>query len=113
VLLGLGDDGHTASLFPGTAALRENNSPVVAVYVPRLKTWRITMTLPVLNAARAVIFLVTGSSKRAMVRKVLDAPGPDETIPATLIRPRDGKLLWMLDDDAAGRRTYSRPGNDL
>jgi 6-phosphogluconolactonase len=101
VLLGLGTDGHTASLFPGTPVLAEREQNVSPVYVPSLGVWRVTVTLPVINGAREVIFLVSGSGKRLIVRKVLDSPGPVQDVPATLVEPADSPPHWMLDADAA------------
>ncbi|MFQ5709994.1 MAG: 6-phosphogluconolactonase, partial [bacterium] len=101
VLLGLGGDGHTASLFPTSRALEEQNRWVKAVFVPKFNTWRVTLTFPVLNNAREVIFLVAGSEKAKIVQRVLDCAQPTMEMPATLIRPHKGKLLWMLDAEAA------------
>jgi 6-phosphogluconolactonase len=99
VLLGLGEDGHTASLFPGTSVLLEKKRLVTEVFVDALKTSRITMTLPVLNNARHVLFLVTGRNKAAVLQQVLE----DETprYPAQMINPRSGSLVWFADRDAA------------
>jgi 6-phosphogluconolactonase len=101
VLLGLGPDGHTASLFPGTAALAETDRPVVANHVPKLGEWRITLTLPVLNAARRAVFLVVGEEKRDVVAAVLRAEGGHPKLPASLVRPTDGSLIWIVDEAAA------------
>jgi 6-phosphogluconolactonase len=100
VLLGLGDDGHTASLFPGTGVLGERAKTVCAVYVPRLSAWRVTVTLPVINGAREVLFLVAGSKKKDIVRRVLESPGSVAEIPATLVNPVDSSPHWMLDGEA-------------
>jgi 6-phosphogluconolactonase len=99
VYLGLGADGHTASLFPGTAALDETERLAVEVYVERLESWRVTLTLPVLNAARKVVFLVSGRAKAEIVREVI--AGPDGGYPASLVRPTGGSVLWLLDRAAA------------
>jgi 6-phosphogluconolactonase len=101
ILLGLGDDGHTASLFPGTDVIREGEKTVREVYVFALSEWRVTLTLPVINGAREVLFVVSGGRKNEIVRRVLEAPGPDPEIPATLVDPTDGPPHWMLDGDAA------------
>ena len=101
ILLGMGPDGHTASLFPGTAALQERSRLVVANWVEKLKTNRLTFTLPVLNAARCVIFLVSGIDKAAVLKTVLEDDVPGEQYPAKLVRPSAGKLIWMLDRAAA------------
>lgn len=101
VLLGMGPDGHTASLFPGTAALHEKSRLVVANWVEKLKTHRITLTLPVLNAARCVAFLVSGTDKATALHEVLEGNSPAEQHPAKLVRPSNGKLIWLLDRAAA------------
>jgi 6-phosphogluconolactonase len=101
VLLGLGPDGHTASLFPGTAGLEETRRPVVANHVPKLGEWRITLTLPVLNAARRAVFLVVGEEKRDVVAAVLRAQQGSPSLPASLVRPKEGSLIWIVDEAAA------------
>ena len=101
ILLGMGPDGHTASLFPGTAALQEKSRLVLANWVEKMKTYRITLTLPVLNAARCVIFLVSGTDKAAALHAVLEEDVPGEQYPAKLVRPRQGKLIWLVDRAAA------------
>ncbi len=100
MLLGLGEDGHTASLFPGTDAVGECEKHVVAVFVPKLDAWRVTLTLPVLNAARNILFLVSGKSKSEMVQRVMSNKQPDKEIPATMVNPQNGETHWMLDSDA-------------
>lgn len=101
VLLGLGGDGHTASLFPRTRVFDIEDEPVAAVFVPNLNAWRVTLTLPVLNAAREVMFLVAGKSKAEIVQQVLRSRVATKELPATLVQPRSGKLEWMLDAAAA------------
>lgn len=101
ILLGLGPDGHTASLFPGTSALQEKSRLVVANWVEKFKTNRITFTLPVLNAARCVVFLVSGTDKAPALKAVLEDDAPGEQYPAKLVRPSNGKLIWMVDRAAA------------
>ncbi|HEV2730412.1 MAG TPA: 6-phosphogluconolactonase [Terriglobales bacterium] len=101
ILLGLGPDGHTASLFPGTAALGETKRLVVANWVERLKTHRITFTYPVLNHAACVMFLVSGGDKAEMVRTVLE--DRNANLPSQKVQPVNGKLLWLLDRAAAGK----------
>ena len=101
ILLGMGPDGHTASLFPETPALREKSRLVVANWVEKLKASRITFTLPVLNAARRVMFLVSGTDKAAALRAVLEGDAPGEQYPAKLVRPTDGKVIWFVDRAAA------------
>jgi 6-phosphogluconolactonase len=100
VLLGLGPDGHTASLFPGTAALNEKISLVVANWVEKFQTYRITLTLPVLNRAACVMFLVSGADKADIVREVLK--NKDANLPSQKVHPADGRLLWLLDRAAGG-----------
>jgi 6-phosphogluconolactonase len=100
ILLGLGADGHTASLFPWTAALEVHDRWVVANPVPRLGTTRITLTLPVINAARAVIFLVAGEDKAEALREILEGDADPHAYPAKLIQP-PGEPEWMLDQSAA------------
>ena len=115
ILLGLGPDGHTASLFPETAALEEKTCWVVANWVEKLRTHRITLTLPVLNAARIAAFLVSGTDKAAILHQILedkdndkDEDGnkdkdkdADEKYPARLVRPKSGKVIWFVDRAAA------------
>ena len=103
ILLGMGPDGHTASLFPGTAALQEKRRLVVANWVEKLNTHRITLTLPVLNAARCVAFLVSGTDKATVLRTVLEEDAPPEQYPSKLVRPSDGQLIWLLDRAAASQ----------
>ena len=101
VLLGIGADGHTASLFPGTDALKEKRQLVVANRVDKLQTHRITMTVPVLSNAAQVIFLVSGQEKAEVLREILEGDYRPDLLPAQLIRPVDGKLLWLVDEAAA------------
>jgi 6-phosphogluconolactonase len=105
ILLGLGPDGHTASLFPGTPALQEKSRLVVANWVEKLKTSRLTLTLPVLNAARCVVFLVSGTDKAPALRAVLEGDAPGEQYPAKLVKPSSGDLIWMVDRAAASELT--------
>ncbi len=108
VMLGLGEDGHTASLFPGTDALHEMREQVRAVPAPGTAEWRVTLTLPVINNAREVLFLVTGANKAAIVGRVLNATQPSDELPASFVRPEDGNLLWFMDRDAAAGRKEDR-----
>lgn len=101
ILLGMGPDGHTASLFPGTAGLQEKSRLVIANWVEKLKTHRLSFTLPVLNAARRVAFLVSGTDKAQMVQTVLEKDAPGDQYPAKLVQPTDGKVIWFLDRAAA------------
>ena len=102
ILLGMGPDGHTASLFPGTTAVDEKIGLVVAPWVEQFKTHRITLTPPVLNNAACVIFLVTGDDKAETLRAVLCDEFHPDRLPAQLVRPTAGRLLWLVDR-AAGR----------
>ena len=101
VLLGMGGDGHTASLFPGTPALRETSRWVVANRLSASSPTRLTLTFPVLNAGANVMFLVSGASKATRVKEVLE--GSDGALPAQAIRPSHGQLTFMLDADAASQ----------
>ena len=101
ILLGMGPDGHTASLFPGTAGLKEKSRLVIANWVEKLKTYRLSFTLPVINAARSVAFLVSGTDKAPVLKAVLEGNDPGEQYPAKLVHPKDGKLIWFLDRAAA------------
>lgn len=103
VLLGMGNDGHTASLFPFTAALHEQMKWVVPNEVPQLNTRRYTLTAPVLNAARCVLFLITGVGKAKVLQEVLNGPHEPERLPSQLIAPSGGELLWYVDKAAASR----------
>jgi 6-phosphogluconolactonase len=103
LLLGLGADGHVASLFPGTAALGERERLAVANRVPRLDSWRITLTLPVLNAAAEVLFLVSGEQKSWAVAEAFEPAADAEDIPARLVQPASGQLRWIVDRAAATR----------
>lgn len=98
-LLGMGPDGHSASLFPGTRGLEEKQHFVIGNWVPQHDTWRITLTYPVINSSRVVMFLITGEQKAEMVRKALKDPAAH--LPCQGIQPEDGELLWYLDKQAA------------
>jgi 6-phosphogluconolactonase len=101
IFLGLGPEGHTASLFPGTKALHETKRLVVSTWVGKFFTDRITLTPPVLNNAAGVIFLVSGEDKALALKAVLEGPDEPEQLPAQLIRPTHGRLLWLVDRAAA------------
>jgi 6-phosphogluconolactonase len=103
ILLGLGDNSHTASLFPFTHVLQEQKSLVKETYVDEVKMYRITFTAPLINAAHDVLFLVFGSSKAEAVHNILEGEENMEAYPAQLIKPGDGVLHWYLDEAAAGR----------
>jgi 6-phosphogluconolactonase len=97
VLLGLGPDAHTASLFPGTRALRERRRLAVSNWVEQLDTERITLTPPVLNGAACVIFLVSGEEKATALKAVLEGKPDPDRLPAQMIRPERGALIWLVD----------------
>ncbi len=101
VFLGLGTNGHTASLFPGSPLLRETTRLVAADFVAEVNMWRITMTAPLLNAARTIAFLLAGPDKAQVFRDVLCGPRDIERLPAQLIAPANGTLLWIVDQPAA------------
>jgi 6-phosphogluconolactonase len=103
VLLGMGDNGHTASLFPGLHAVREAERWVVAESVAEVGMWRITLTPVVLNAAAEVVFLVSGADKAAMLHRVLDGLVRPDALPAQVVAPHDGRLRWLVDTEAAAR----------
>jgi 6-phosphogluconolactonase len=101
VLLGLGENGHTASLFPHTPAVGERDRWVVDLYVEDQGFHRLTLTAPLINRARMIVFLVTGRSKARVLREVLEGPSEPQNLPAQLIRPASGELLWCVDREAA------------
>lgn len=103
VLLGMGDDGHTASLFPGTAATHEQDALVLAHHVPKLDATRLTLTPPVLNAGREIVFLVGGAAKADVLRNVLFSPHRPDDLPSQAIRPNGGRLRWLVDEAAAAQ----------
>lgn len=102
MLLGMGPDGHTASLFPGTSAPKETEKLAVDVWVEKMHSHRITLTPPVFNHAVNVIFLVAGADKTQTLRSVREGPYEPDRFPSQLIRPAYGRLLWMVDRAAAG-----------
>jgi 6-phosphogluconolactonase len=102
VLLGLGEDGHTASLFPGSDALEETEHLVATSYVEKLKAHRLTLTLPVLNHAAEVMFLVAGQSKAAIVKSLIGPKAGSPDLPAARVRPYRGRLTWLITQDATG-----------
>lgn len=101
ILLGIGDDGHTASLFPRTAAIHERERIVVANRVDKLDAMRLTLTLPVINAARQVVVLVSGAGKSNMLHTVLDGDIDIDARPSQAVRPETGTLVWLVDEAAA------------
>jgi 6-phosphogluconolactonase len=102
VLLGMGNDGHTASLFPGTKALHETKRIVVRNWVGKFYTDRITLTAPAINNAERVIFLVAGADKAPALKGVLEGPYEPDQLPAQMIQPSNGKLLWLVDGTVGG-----------
>jgi 6-phosphogluconolactonase len=108
VLLGLGPDGHTASLFPETPALEETKKLAVANPVEKLGDDRITLTVPVFNRAACVAFLVSGEDKARALSEVLEGPPDPRRLPAQRIRPENGRLLWLVDRAAAARLASAR-----
>jgi 6-phosphogluconolactonase len=101
MLLGMGADGHTASIFPGTQAVREQERQVVAPFVPSQHTHRITMTPPVIAHARTTIVLVSGTEKADALREALDAPSDADRIPIHCLRESQGRVVWLVDRSAA------------
>jgi 6-phosphogluconolactonase len=110
----MGEDGHTASLFPGSPALDDHEHLVAAPYVEKLGAYRLTLTLPVLSAASKIIFLVTGEAKAAALSAVFDEDAKERSWPpARLVRPRaDGELVWLVDEPAAKLLSLTLPRAD-
>lgn len=103
IFLGLGENGHTASLFPGTQVLKEVKRWVTGVYVAEQDLYRVTLTIPVINHAATIVFLVAGSEKSQVLHHVREGAFEPERLPAQLIKPQDGELLWMADQEAAAQ----------
>ncbi|HET7093642.1 MAG TPA: 6-phosphogluconolactonase, partial [Thermomicrobiales bacterium] len=101
MFLGMGDDGHTASLFPHTKALAVRDRLATANFVPKLDADRLTLTVPVFDAGRVVVFLISGAGKADTLRQVVEGPDDPERLPSQLIRPQPGSLLWLVDRAAA------------
>jgi 6-phosphogluconolactonase len=101
VLLGLGVDGHTASLFPNTHVLEENERWVAGLYVGEQDLYRVTLTVPIINQAALVAFLVSGASKARILHEVLEGPFDPSRFPAQLVSPTSGKLFWLVDEESA------------
>jgi len=112
MLLGMGPDGHTASLFPHTAALQERSRWVVANDVPQLETRRITMTFPIINASRQIMFLVGGASKAAALREVVSGQPDSQDYPTQSVAPTRGKLMFIIDDAAAEKLPKGEPSSN-
>ena len=105
ILLGMGSDGHTASLFPGTDALNEKQRSAVANWVPQLGSWRFTLTYPVINNARNAMFLVAGEDKASTVKEVIEGEARPTELPSQGIQPAKGTLAWFVDRGAASHLT--------
>ncbi|HEY4187626.1 MAG TPA: 6-phosphogluconolactonase, partial [Polyangia bacterium] len=103
VLLGMGDNGHTASLFPHLTAVRETARWVVAEYVAEVSMWRLTLTPPALDAAARVMFIVVGKDKAPMLKRILEGPRDVDLLPAQAISPTTGDLVWIVDAGAAAQ----------
>lgn len=103
ILLGMGADGHTASLFPYSPALKENRRWVVANYVSSQQSWRITLTVPAINAGREILFLVSGADKANTLQRVLEGPFQPDELPAQYIQPATQPALWLVDTVAASQ----------
>ena len=103
VLLGMGPEGHTASLFPDTIAAIDKTALAIAHYVPQLGRWRMTLTPRAINAARHVAFTVAGAAKADALHAVLDGPRQPDVYPAQIVRPKDGELRWFVDAAAASK----------
>ena len=101
VLLGLGADGHTASLFPGSTLAADDEHLVTAGFIEAMNAHRISLTFPVINASGAVVFLVSGRSKAEPVKRILAEDPSAADLPAARVRPESGRLVWLLDHDAA------------
>jgi 6-phosphogluconolactonase len=102
-LLGMGTDGHTASIFPDSPVLDEETRWVVASHTPGVEHWRLTLTLPVINHARSIAFLVTGADKDETLLHVLQSSKTQAPLPAQLVKPLGGQVHWFLDANAAQR----------
>jgi 6-phosphogluconolactonase len=102
-LLGLGDNGHTASIFPESVAMSEQRRWVIAEYVLAVSMWRITLTAPILNASAEVLFLVAGGDKAAVMQRVLEGARVPRELPAQLIAPSPGRIGWLVDVAAAAK----------
>ncbi|HEV7346993.1 6-phosphogluconolactonase [Telluribacter sp.] len=105
ILLGMGDDGHTASLFPGTEVLHEQSRWVQAYYLEPQSMYRVTLTAPLINQAKTICFLTFGSNKAGALYEVLEGERNPEQYPSQLIQPREGEVLWMVDESAASLLT--------
>lgn len=109
VVLGLGEDGHTASLFPESTVLSEKVRFAVPVYVERLRNWRITLTIPVLNNSSSILFLVTGLKKAGILKEILTDSAAGQKYPAGLISPVAGVVTWLIDREASSLLDVAAP----
>ncbi|RXH57945.1 6-phosphogluconolactonase [Granulicella sibirica] len=112
LFLGMGDDGHTASLFPHTEGLNEISRLAIANHVPQKDTWRVTLTWPVINQSRDVAFLIEGSAKAKLLNEVFTGPYQPETYPSQIIRPASGKLTLLIDKAVAEYLPAPLPASD-
>ncbi|MCH8818895.1 MAG: 6-phosphogluconolactonase [Acidobacteria bacterium] len=101
IVLGMGEDGHTASLFPDTAALENSSEVVVANYLEKLDAHRVTLTIPAINQATFVVFLIAGASKASALKEVLEGPYQPNRFPSQFVQPTNGKLLFLVEFEAA------------
>ena len=108
VLLGMGDDGHTASLFPHSAGLNEEDRWFIANFAPAQKTWRLTLTKNAINTAHNIVVLVSGKAKAKTLAKVLEGDHDPENLPIQLISPTEGEMIWLLDKEAASELNSNR-----
>ncbi len=108
ILLGMGEDGHTASLFPGTPVLGEKDRWVAELFLKGQDMYRITLTAPLINQARQIVFQVFGENKAGVLKQVLEGPAQPEKLPSQLIKPDNGELHWFLDEAAAGQIANSK-----
>ena len=111
MMLGMGNEGHTLSLFPGTTALRDNGRLVVRTWVGKLYTERITCTAPVANNSAAVLFMIAGADKAPALKAVLEGPNEPEQLPSQLIKPANGKLFFLVDSAAGGMLSKNLAAN--
>ncbi len=109
IALGMGPDGHTASLFPHTRGIHEGGAIVIPNHVPQKETWRVTLTAPVINHGREVVFLIGGPDKAEVLSQVLSDKYDPETWPSQLIQPKSGKVLMLLDEAAAAKLPPADP----
>jgi 6-phosphogluconolactonase len=106
IILGIGEDGHTASIFPGTEIILEKKKLIREVWVEEKKSWRISFTFPLINQAEAVLFLVSGKEKKLIMKKIFRKKRKVE-LPAELVNPHDGIMYWMMDEEAAQKKPFT------